>query len=191
MMETGQNFGNTVDKEMAGTPARIVYLGDLDKVVDTLRALPGVELAGWIYERGEPVPLPEWKNHPDIIPVLNAVQVQDALEELAPLDLGIVSNFGIILSKDNLSVPRLGFVNAHLGLLPENPGREPVAAVLKRGEKITGVTLHRMTEKVDAGQVIDRMTVSAGGSGPGELFGRLSSLAGEILAKNLPSILTE
>lgn len=170
-------------------PKRVVYLGDLEEVVRTLRSLPGIELAGWIYERGDPVPVPAWKNHPDIIPVLNAVQVQDALEELAPLDLGIVSNFGIILSKDNLSVPRLGFVNAHLGLLPENPGREPVAAVLKRGEKITGVTLHRMTEKVDGGPIIDRMTVSTGGGVPVDLYGRLASLAGEILAKNLPKIL--
>src|SRR5687768_5498362 len=118
---------------------RVVYLGDLEGIVKTLQSLPGIELVGWIFERGDAAPVPTAKHLP-MFAVFNAAQVQDALEELSPLDLGIVSNFGIILSSNNLDAPRLGFVNAHLGLLPENPGREPVRSAIARDVEVTRVT---------------------------------------------------
>ncbi|MDR4503529.1 MAG: formyltransferase [Candidatus Scalindua sp.] len=59
-----------------------------------------------------------------------------------------------LVSRQILDIPRLGAINLHGSLLPEYRGRCPVNWVLVNGEKETGVTLHYMVEKADAGDII-------------------------------------
>lgn len=48
-------------------------------------------------------------------------------------------------------------INIHHGLLPEYPGTgRPWLKPLQKGEKITGVTVHEMNEKIDNGKIISR-----------------------------------
>lgn len=76
------------------------------------------------------------------------------MESIGPIDLGIMANFGIILSQETLSAPKSGIVNFHPGLLPEQAGRTPVARLLKAGGGTSGLTIHRVTAQVDAGPVL-------------------------------------
>jgi methionyl-tRNA formyltransferase len=157
-------------------------LGNLYKVAACLQRHPQVRLAVWLIESGD-------RSDTDIrrvgricdipvVPVRDSADVAAALSEVAPVDAGVIANFGIILRADALSVPRGGFVNAHFGLLPENPGRNPVRRILDEGGAVTGVSLHRVIEKVDAGPILATRTVSVGARrDPIELFERLSDAA--------------
>ena len=58
-----------------------------------------------------------------------------------------------------LSIPELGAFNLHGSLLPKYRGRCPVNWVLINGEKETGLTLHFMTRKADAGDIVGQIVV--------------------------------
>jgi len=67
----------------------------------------------------------------------------------------IVFTGGNILRKELLQVPRIGVLNAHLGLLPEIRGMSsPEWSLLKRVP--VGVTIHYMDEGIDTGPVLQR-----------------------------------
>jgi methionyl-tRNA formyltransferase len=64
-----------------------------------------------------------------------------------------------LLGKEILSIPRSGAYNLHGSLLPAYRGRAPVNWVLVNGERRTGVTLHHMVEKADAGDIVGQKEV--------------------------------
>lgn len=74
-------------------------------------------------------------------------------------DLFIVIAYGQILSSNVLGIPKIFAVNAHASILPKYRGAAPINWVLICGEKSTGVTLMKMTEKMDAGPVIARKEI--------------------------------
>ncbi len=59
-----------------------------------------------------------------------------------------------MIPKRILDIPHVAALNLHGSLLPKFRGRAPVNWVLVNGEKETGVTLHEMVEKPDAGDII-------------------------------------
>lgn len=69
-------------------------------------------------------------------------------------DLGIVANFGQILGARLLTIPRYGFINFHPSLLPKYRGPTPLGHILLHGERISGVTWHKVTEKPDQGGIL-------------------------------------
>ncbi len=74
-------------------------------------------------------------------------------------DLFIVADYGQILSKELLSIPKKGSVNVHPSLLPKYRGAAPVQWALINGESETGVTIQYVAEKMDAGDIIVQSTV--------------------------------
>lgn len=60
------------------------------------------------------------------------------------------------------SAPALGAYNMHGSLLPKYRGRSPVNWAVVNGETKTGATLHVITEKPDAGDIIDQEAVPIG-----------------------------
>jgi methionyl-tRNA formyltransferase len=74
-------------------------------------------------------------------------------------DLLVVAAYGQILSKDVLSVPRLGGINVHASLLPKYRGAAPIAWAIYHGETKTGVTIIRMTTGLDAGEMLAQETI--------------------------------
>ncbi len=59
-----------------------------------------------------------------------------------------------------LAIPDIGAFNLHGSLLPSYRGRCPVNWVIINGEKITGVTLHYMIDKPDAGDLVGQKEVA-------------------------------
>lgn len=80
-------------------------------------------------------------------------QLRRQLTELQP-DLFVVVGYPEIFPDELLAIPRLGCVNVHASLLPRYRGPQPIAQVLLRSEPYTGVTLHVMERKVDAGDIL-------------------------------------
>jgi methionyl-tRNA formyltransferase len=64
-----------------------------------------------------------------------------------------------MIPKEILEIPRIGAFNLHGSLLPRFRGRCPVNWVLIEGETETGLTLHYMLEKPDAGDIIAQRSI--------------------------------
>jgi len=59
-----------------------------------------------------------------------------------------------ILKKKLLELPSKAAINVHYALLPNYRGQYPSFWVLAKGEEYTGVSVHFMAEKVDAGNIL-------------------------------------
>lgn len=166
----------------------IVYLGNISAVVHALQRMPGIRLKAWIIEKSDTLSeadLSEAKQGP-VYFVSSKRELGQALEEIRPLDLGVIANFGIILSESQLKAAKHGFINAHLGLLPEYPGRTPIRDAIKKGEKTAGVTLHRVTREVDRGPIISRREILAGKAGDAQdTFDRIIRLVPDMIREYL------
>ena len=95
------------------------------------------------------------------IPVEQPVRFDEAtlgkLREYEP-DLILVAAYGKILPKAVLEMPGFGCVNVHASLLPKYRGASPIQNALLQGEKETGITLMRMDEGLDTGDIISQTT---------------------------------
>lgn len=69
-------------------------------------------------------------------------------------DVLLVFGFNWRLPPDVLAVPRLGVLNVHPSALPRYRGPSPVLWAIRGGDPYLGVTVHRMTERIDAGPVL-------------------------------------
>lgn len=77
-------------------------------------------------------------------------------------DLFVVVSYGKILSRDVLAIPKLYSINLHGSLLPKYRGAAPINWAIINGEDKTGVTVIKMTEKVDAGDILSSREVDMG-----------------------------
>jgi methionyl-tRNA formyltransferase len=86
---------------------------------------------------------------------------------------------------------RLGAWNMHGSLLPRFRGRAPLNWAILKGETETGVTLHEMTEKPDAGRIVDQQAVPIGPDETAvEVFRKMTEAAVKVLKRSLPGILS-
>jgi len=101
----------------------------------------------------------------------------------------IVVAFGQILGERFLGIPQLYPLNLHASLLPEYRGPAPIPWVIIRGEKRTGVTVQRMREKVDAGEIILQQSLPIEEEDTtGTLISKLSFLGAELLTEAIVRI---
>lgn len=98
----------------------------------------------------------------------------------------VVAAFGQILKREILELPAYGCLNLHGSLLPKYRGAAPIQWALANGEPETGVTVQRMVEAVDAGNILawEKIPVGPEETGP-ELFARLSGIGGPVLERGL------
>jgi methionyl-tRNA formyltransferase len=103
----------------------------------------------WAEEQKIPVHCPANVNRPDWI------------SRIAALRPEMIFSFYYrhMLNEDLLQIPARGAYNLHGSLLPTYRGRCPVNWVLVRGETRTGVTLHHMVAKADAGDIVGQRAV--------------------------------
>jgi methionyl-tRNA formyltransferase len=97
-------------------------------------------------------------------------------------DLVIVATFKQIIKDNVLRLPTLGVVNLHPSRLPRYRGPSPTNAVLMNDEKITGVTLHYVTEKLDEGNILLQKSIFINQEdNDGRLRQKLAKLAAEMI----------
>jgi methionyl-tRNA formyltransferase len=82
--------------------------------------------------------------------------------EAAAPDLILSFYFRHLLPPNVLAIPLRGAFNLHGSLLPKYRGRAPINWAIARGEKETGATLHAMTGRADAGEIVDQESVPIG-----------------------------
>lgn len=69
-------------------------------------------------------------------------------------DLIVTACFPARLSQVLLAYPRAGGLNVHPSLLPAYRGPSPLFWQLRAGEPAGGVTIHKLSERLDAGDVV-------------------------------------
>ena len=74
----------------------------------------------------------------------------------------LVVDFGQKIREPFLSTPAWGCLNIHPSLLPEYRGAAPVQRALLNGEKVSGVSLFRLVDKMDAGPILLREKMELG-----------------------------
>ncbi len=120
---------------------------------------------------------PEDPNHPLWI---------ERIRKMAP-DYIFSFYYRNLLGKELLSIPKKGAFNLHGSLLPKYRGRVPINWALINGEKETGVTLHRMTEKPDAGEIVAQEKFAIGNNDTAqEVHANATVAAAKLLKKTLP-----
>jgi UDP-4-amino-4-deoxy-L-arabinose formyltransferase/UDP-glucuronic acid dehydrogenase (UDP-4-keto-hexauronic acid decarboxylating) len=124
-----------------------------------------------------PVHAPDDANHPLWI---------ERIGKLAP-DFIFSFYYRHLLSEPLLACARQGAFNLHGSLLPRYRGRAPANWVLVNGESETGVTLHRMVKRADAGAIVAQQRVSISATDTAlSLHGKLRKAASDLLADALP-----
>jgi len=179
-------------------PPRIVFFGSSDFAIPSLTALkeggfaPELVVAKPDAPRGRgrkiydnevklgaktldlPCEQPEDPHAPEFL---------DKLRALKP-DLGVVVSYGVLLKPELIELPKLGHINAHASLLPLYRGAAPIQFALWEGQQETGVSIMKITDDLDAGDVmLQRKTAIEPTEHAGALRERLAKLAGEALVE--------
>lgn len=154
MMGTG-GFAEPTFRALIANNARHPVVGLVtqpDRIVGQQRSSTrqtGTGMKGIAQEHGIPIFQPQSINTPEGI---------EGLKALRP-DLLVVAAYGQILSKEVLEVPPHGGINVHASLLPKYRGAAPIAWAIYQGETETGVSIIRMSPRLDAGDILAREVV--------------------------------
>jgi methionyl-tRNA formyltransferase len=117
--------------------------------------------------------------------------VTDLPTDVGNPDLIFSFYYRSMLPMSLLKRARLGAYNMHGSLLPKFRGRAPLNWAILKGETETGVTLHEMTEKPDAGRIVDQQAVPIGPDETAvEVFHRMTGAAEAVLKRSLPSLVS-
>ncbi len=81
------------------------------------------------------------------------------IREIRP-DMIVLYAYGQILSKELLDIPKYGCINAHASLLPKYRGASPVQQALLESDRVTGLSIMKMVEKMDAGPVYKQLDLN-------------------------------
>ncbi|WP_324002528.1 bifunctional UDP-4-amino-4-deoxy-L-arabinose formyltransferase/UDP-glucuronic acid oxidase ArnA [Aeromonas dhakensis] len=130
-------------------------------------------------EHNLPVYSPEDVNHPLWI---------ERIQELAPQAL-FSFYYRNMLKQAILDIPTVGAFNLHGSLLPAYRGRAPINWCLVNGEAETGITLHQMTAKPDAGAIVAQQAVTIADDDTAlTLHGKVRLAARALLEQELPKL---
>lgn len=111
----------------------------------------------------------------------------ERLKEIAP-DMIVVAAFGQILPKSVLDIPRFGCINVHGSLLPKLRGASPMQAAVLEGLDESGITIMRMAEGLDTGDMISKRACDIKGKDFTEVSEILAEAGADLLAETIPHI---
>ena len=120
----------------------------------------------------------------------NAADIVDRIPALQP-DFLFSFYYRHMLKSTLLPIPKHGALNMHGSLLPKYRGRVPVNWAVINGETETGATLHYMTEKPDAGDIVDQQAVPILPDDTAcDVFNKVTAAAALVLGRSLPALIT-
>jgi methionyl-tRNA formyltransferase len=119
----------------------------------------------------------------------NGPELHRRIAELAP-DFLFSFYYRHLIPERVLALAARGALNLHGSLLPRYRGRAPVNWAVLHGERETGATLHHMTARPDAGDIVDRMAVPIlPDDTAAEVYAKVTVAAELVLDRALPLLL--
>ena len=103
-------------------------------------------------------------------------------------DYAVVVAYGKIFPETLIAAFPKGVLNIHYSLLPKYRGAAPLEAALLADDAVTGVTIQKMAQELDAGAILaQKETTIAPAETARELRPRLIVLGAQMLADTLPA----
>ena len=107
--------------------------------------------------------------------------MKELIRDFAP-DLVVSFSCPYKIGDEVLGIPRIGSLNVHSSLLPAYAGVCTYIHVLADGQEVTGVTVHEMVSRFDAGRILAQREVAIQpGASVLSLFLTQCEIAGELL----------
>ena len=181
---------------------KVVFMGTPDFAVPALKAIAAEHEVVCVYTqppreagRGNkilktPVNLvAEELDLPVKTPVsLKKPEAQDELRSLNA-DIAVVAAYGLILPKAVLDIFPKGVVNIHASLLPRWRGAAPIQRAIEAGDKKSGVTIMRVDEGLDTGDMLLKGEVEIDENTTGEiLHDKLAEIGKTLILQTLRNI---
>lgn len=105
--------------------------------------------------------------------------------------LGLVVDFGIIISQMVINSFEKGILNSHFSLLPQWRGADPITPAILTGATRTGVTIMAVTAGLDEGPILAQEIYKLNGRETiAKLTEGLVGLSNQLLIKTVPAYLT-
>jgi methionyl-tRNA formyltransferase len=187
---------------VAPSSVRLVFMGSPEFAVPSLRAVAsaGYRIPLAVSQPDRPAGRGGRMNEPAVKVAARTLGIEtfqpetmrdEAVHERlrsADADVFVVAAYGRILPRAVLEIPRRGCINVHASLLPRWRGASPIAAAIRAGEPVTGVSIMELVRKMDAGPVISRIEEPIQpGDSTGSLEPRLAELGARELVRVLPA----
>ncbi|OIO17336.1 methionyl-tRNA formyltransferase [Candidatus Kuenenbacteria bacterium CG11_big_fil_rev_8_21_14_0_20_37_9] len=144
---------------------KIIFFGTADFAAVILNKLVEAKLSilGVVTKPDQPIgrkkiltpPLVKILAEKNKIPVFQPENLKIFKNDILPAaDIFITADYGQIISKKILAMPKFGALNIHPSLLPKYRGPSPIQTALLNGDMETGVTIIKMDGKMDHGKII-------------------------------------
>lgn len=101
--------------------------------------------------------------------------------------LGIIVDYGVIVSQTVIDSFELGIINSHFSLLPEWRGADPITFSILSGQKKTGVSIMLIEPSLDTGKLITykHLDIESNDTTP-SLTDKLIGLSNQLLLEYMP-----
>lgn len=128
------------------------------------------------------------------IPLRYPIKIIDDEKYIRELkfDLAIVVAYGQIIPNSILELSKPGFINVHASILPKYRGAAPIQRSIINSEKITGISIMKINDKLDSGPVCNQYKIDIKESDNHQtLSKKLSLLAAEKINENINLIISK
>jgi methionyl-tRNA formyltransferase len=149
---------------------RVLFMGSPEAAAVTLKNIlrsPPLEVVGVVTQPDRPAgrrrqltacPCKAFAEQRGVSPIIapervNSPEVLERIEALRP-DVIVVVAYGQLLCRRLLQIAPHGCVNGHFSLLPKYRGAAPVQSAIANGESVSGVTVMRLSEGMDEGDIL-------------------------------------
>ncbi|MCX7678732.1 MAG: methionyl-tRNA formyltransferase [Spirochaetes bacterium] len=147
-----------------------------DKPAGRNRTLQSPEVKRVAQEIGIPIFQPVSLKDPEFIKNISSFEV----------DVFVVVAYGKLIPRELFELPKFKTINLHPSLLPKYRGAAPIEWAIINGETETGITVQRINERLDAGDILlqekiaieDNMTA-------GQLYEIMMQKGAELLIRTL------
>ncbi|HPF31328.1 MAG TPA: methionyl-tRNA formyltransferase [Candidatus Saccharibacteria bacterium] len=131
------------------------------------------------------------KNKNEIFFVNNKNELDDLVQEKNfKSKIGIIVDFGIIVSQKTIDSFPLGIINSHFSLLPQWRGADPITFSILSGQEKTGVSIMLIEPELDTGKLIKQKSLHIDSKETIiSLTNKLINLSNELLVEYLPKYL--
>jgi len=144
--------------------------------------------------RPHPTPVSHWaETH--AVPLIetenvNSPEVVRRIADCRP-DVILAIAFGQKVGREVMQMPPKGAINVHASLLPKYRGAAPINWAIIRGENETGVSVIKLADRMDAGDILAQRATPIGvHETAGELHDRLAQMSAPLLLETLEGLET-
>ncbi len=184
---------------------KLVFFGSSEFGLPCLEAFAGEgcahELVGIFTQPARPAgrrrraratPVAEWAKANSVVCIESEdINTLEMVQEVARCggDLLVVIAFGQKISDEVIKLHTKGAINVHGSLLPKYRGAAPVNRAVMNGDKITGISIITLAQRMDAGDVLAQAEIAISEDDTaGSVHDKLAELSPKVLLDTIDAI---